>query len=341
MKNTTHYNLKKPESADYYNIDDQNTNMDIIDAEICKKVDKIDGKGLSTEDYTTVEKNKLAQIYDWATGLFSLKSHHHDTVYEKTITKKSGFNLEKSDSVSSASSSILATLKGVKTAYDKAVSAYNLASSKLGVTAKATDSDKLDGVQGINKLNVTAHTKREINKNPNNFREPGIYRLYSMLSNLPNGYSAGNNDFILLVTRIHDTNQFWVQQKLLDVRSNREFTRRELGGVWETSWSEVFHQNNYGKVITISSSVTLNSTHVNKVLRFTNSSDIVVTVPKNLTDNGKIALVRAGAGKVTTVTASGMTLNSIDSKRSIKDRFALNVLMFNSLTNADLFGSLE
>lgn len=145
MKNTTNYNLKKPESADYYNVEDQNTNMDIIDAEISNKVDKIAGKGLSTEDYTTVEKNKLAQIYDWATGLFSLKGHHHDAVYEKTIAKKSGFNLEKSDSVSSSSSSMLATLNAVKTAYDKAVSAYNLASSKLGVTAKAADSEKLDG----------------------------------------------------------------------------------------------------------------------------------------------------------------------------------------------------
>lgn len=251
MKNTTHYNLKKPESADYYNVEDQNTNMDIIDEEISNKVDKIAGKGLSTEDYTTVEKNKLAQMYDWATGLFSLKGHHHDTVYEKTISKKSGFNLEKSDSVSSSSSSILATLSAVKTAYDKAVSAYNLASSKLGVTATATDSNKY---------------------------------------------------------------------------KNRE---------------DIFHPDNYGKIVTISSSVILDGSHVNKVLRFVNSSDIIVTVPTNLSSNGKIAFVRAGSGKVTTTAGSGMTINSVESKRSIKDKFALNVLMFNALNSCDLFGSLE
>lgn len=340
MKNTTYYNLKKPESADYYNIEDQNTNMDIIDVEINKKVDKIDGKGLSTEDYTTAEKNKLAQIYDWATGLFSLKSHHHDTVYEKTITKKSGFNLEKSDSVSSASSSILATLKGVKTAYDKAVSAYNLASSKLGVTAKATDSDKLDGVQGINKFNITAHTRAETNKNPNNFREPGIYRLPNMLLNLPNGYSAGNNDFILLVTRIQDKNPFWVQQKLLDVRSNREFTRRELGGVWETSWSEVFHQNNYGHILVKSGSQTLNMTHRNSVLVKTGGGTI--TVPANLFLAGdQITVIRSEAGAVSFSPGTGLSLLSVDNKRKIANQFGSATLVFRTPTQAYIIGALE
>lgn len=145
MKNTTNYGLNKPESTDFYNVDDMNSNMDVIDANLKKheddiarlersnsstgqsvtniqfmaqqteaeldshkinelnphnvtaeqvglgnvnntsdkakpisdatqtalnaidnkKVDKVNGKGLSTNDYTTNEKEKLAGI---ATG---------------------------------------------------------------------------------------------------------------------------------------------------------------------------------------------------------------------------------------------------------------------------------
>lgn len=59
---TTNYKLKKPAQEDFYNIDDHNTNMDIIDAALITKVDKIDGKSLSTNDYTTDEKDKVATI---------------------------------------------------------------------------------------------------------------------------------------------------------------------------------------------------------------------------------------------------------------------------------------
>ncbi len=51
-----------------------------------------------------------------------------------------------SDSVTSTSSVLAATGKAVKTAYDKAVSAYNLATSKLDATATAINSNKLDNL---------------------------------------------------------------------------------------------------------------------------------------------------------------------------------------------------
>ena len=34
MKTTENYKLKKPDADDFYNIDDQNENMDIIDAKL-------------------------------------------------------------------------------------------------------------------------------------------------------------------------------------------------------------------------------------------------------------------------------------------------------------------
>lgn len=66
---TANYNLIKPqrgENANFCDINDLNNNADVIDAEIKRlsdtKTDKVEGKGLSTEDYTTAEKTKLAGI---------------------------------------------------------------------------------------------------------------------------------------------------------------------------------------------------------------------------------------------------------------------------------------
>lgn len=65
MKYTSNLNLKKPDGTDIVDINDLNENMDILDTELARKQDKVAGKGLSTEDFTTAEKNKLAGI---ATG---------------------------------------------------------------------------------------------------------------------------------------------------------------------------------------------------------------------------------------------------------------------------------
>lgn len=66
---TTNYKLIKPAQEDFYDVDEFNGNADIIDTQLKtlsnNKVDKVSGKGLSTNDYTTAEKNKLAGI---ATG---------------------------------------------------------------------------------------------------------------------------------------------------------------------------------------------------------------------------------------------------------------------------------
>ena len=64
--NTTNYNLKKPALTDFYDVADQNGNMDLIDAAMKGledgKVAKVEGKSLSTNDFTTDEKTKLAGI---------------------------------------------------------------------------------------------------------------------------------------------------------------------------------------------------------------------------------------------------------------------------------------
>ncbi|MFD5022726.1 hypothetical protein ACFWMP_27890 [Paenibacillus sp. NPDC058367] len=65
MQTTGNLGLKKPEGTDIVDIADLNGNMDILDNAVNSKVDKASGKQLSTNDYTTAEKTKLAGI---ATG---------------------------------------------------------------------------------------------------------------------------------------------------------------------------------------------------------------------------------------------------------------------------------
>ncbi len=75
MKQTANYKLNKPEETDVVNIDDLNTNFDTLDAEVFKKVDKLSGKDLSSNDYTTAEKNKLAGIASGANNYSHPSTH--------------------------------------------------------------------------------------------------------------------------------------------------------------------------------------------------------------------------------------------------------------------------
>ena len=55
-----------------------------IQAEIDNKVDKVDGKGLSTEDYTTAEKNKLSGIEAGANKYIHPSTHPASMITEST-----------------------------------------------------------------------------------------------------------------------------------------------------------------------------------------------------------------------------------------------------------------
>lgn len=77
---TKHYNLKKPLKTENYDVDVANTNNDIIDEKIYNKVDKISGRGLSTNDFTNEYKKKIDRIIEGTKG---------DSAYQ--IAVKNGF----------------------------------------------------------------------------------------------------------------------------------------------------------------------------------------------------------------------------------------------------------
>lgn len=85
------------------------------------KVDKVAGKGLSTNDYTTNEKNKLAGIAEGANNY---------TLPDATTSVKGGVKL--STSTSSTSTTTAATPSAVKAAYDLANGKQSPATSLSG-----------------------------------------------------------------------------------------------------------------------------------------------------------------------------------------------------------------
>lgn len=60
MKYTEHYNLKKPDQEDFYNVDDFNENADIIDAELKRLADNSNSipKSIFTEDNQFIVSNQ-------------------------------------------------------------------------------------------------------------------------------------------------------------------------------------------------------------------------------------------------------------------------------------------
>ncbi|WP_449602820.1 hypothetical protein [Paenibacillus sp. Marseille-Q9583] len=75
MQTTGNLGLKKPEGTDIVDIADLNGNMDILDNAVTSKVDKVTGKQLSTNDYTTAEKTKLAGVTTGATNYTHPATH--------------------------------------------------------------------------------------------------------------------------------------------------------------------------------------------------------------------------------------------------------------------------
>lgn len=103
---------------------------------------------------------------------------------------------------------------------------------------------------------------------------------------------------------------------------------------------------NYGDMYPtdLTASATLITAMANKNVNVNSASAVVLTVDVGVYKRGDIVnFERQGAGTVTFLPGIGFTLNSApdNTKRAIKDRYALVTLKFNSSTNATLIGSLE
>lgn len=119
MQLTPNLKLKKPEGTDNVNIDDFNGNADLLDAAITGKVDKVTGKGLSSEDYTSAEKSKLAGIAAGANNYVHPASHPATMITQDasnrfvTDTEKAAWNAKAGTAAATSSAA------GLMSAADK------------------------------------------------------------------------------------------------------------------------------------------------------------------------------------------------------------------------------
>jgi hypothetical protein len=90
---------------------------------------------------------------------------------------------------------------------------------------------------------------------------------------------------------------------------------------------------------------TLDTSDAGKVLRINSSSNLTVTIPLNTTAaievNAEIAIIRYGTGTVSISPISGVTLNSANTYRKIKDRYGSAALKKIATNEWILVGSLE
>lgn len=81
-----------------------------------------------------------------------------------------------------------------------------------------------------------------------------------------------------------------------------------------------------------------------KYCRFTNSGAVTVTVPPNSSTafevGTQIDVIQGGAGKVTFAQGSGVTINSLNSFKSLVGRYAGGTLIKRATDEWDLVGSL-
>jgi len=87
-------------------------------------------------------------------------------------------------------------------------------------------------------------------------------------------------------------------------------------------------------------SYTVLASDAGKVVHFTNASAVSVTVPKNTLAQGDVVCFRqSGAGQVTLVAASGVTLNSTDALLATRKQHAqIAIVCDDATTDANVFG---
>jgi hypothetical protein len=97
--------------------------------------------------------------------------------------------------------------------------------------------------------------------------------------------------------------------------------------------------------VALSSNHILELTNASKVLTFTNTDPVTITVPANTTIafpvGTQIAVLRNGTGTVTFAGASGVTVNSKDSALAIAGQYASAALLKTATDTWQLIGSLE
>lgn len=159
--NTPNYNLEKPAQTDFYDVDVQNANMDKIDTALNNKVDKVTGKGLSTNDYTATDKSKVNNVpsntnleLEGKTDNTDFETHTGNTTVHTNAAEKAAWN-NKMPKATSPVAGNLAEFNADGTVKDSGKSVDDFASSEH----EADTVETVDGVHGIRYYNDKLQVK--------------------------------------------------------------------------------------------------------------------------------------------------------------------------------------
>lgn len=226
-------NLILPSKSENYNVDVANTNNKIIDAQVGNKVDKIEGKSLSTNDFTNAYKRKLdtlQNIYKFKgsvnsqTELLTITGQNSGDVYNVIQENKdyAWTGLEWVELGSATNTEDLATIEYVNfknTEQDNAMS-----------TMKDNIEEKING-----KANCKYYAG-----DVNLLKESGLYYVDGSSSNIPVAtYSA-----YVTVNAKSDGNYVYQEAEIVsnNVAKQGKYKRQCFNGTWG-DWIQISNPN--------------------------------------------------------------------------------------------------
>ncbi len=248
MKQTANYKLNKPEVTDVVNIDDLNNNFDTLDAEVFKKVNKVSGKDLSSNDYTTAEKNKLAGIASGANNYSHPSTHPWSMITgAPTSYPANGGNASTVGGVAVASAgNIINRIPVIAADGAMEVGSYmDFHNGNDGVDCHTrlhiSPEDKHLYINGarietwnmisVSWVGIIAYIDEHISNTSSDINVHGKVRIGNCLD-FPQGYTT-DNDFYFEYYKI---SSLWWRAVAYDVRSNRVYTLTKMNGgtpVWD------------------------------------------------------------------------------------------------------------
>lgn len=270
---TSNYDLIKPSPEDFYNVEDQNTNMDVIDAELKK-----------------LNENKADA------------EHEHDGIYEtpeevkrKVDAAEESAKLHADQIVSAISSSLNSHMS------DTTAHGINNKVDTLVYNSHLSDTTYAHGIN--NKVNVSTYN-----------------------AHIATNATEGAQGHVQLATSA---------EALSGISTSKAVTPASLEA----------KMVDYGNVVTKTDSFILTAIERNKVVQMTGEAAQTVTIPANASVAFKvgtqITFIQQGAGTVTFVPASGVTLLSKDTKRTIDGQYAGVTLIKTALDTWSIIGALK
>lgn len=142
---TTNYSFGKPDEEEFYDIQNYNDFLDSLDEILNGKLDAQEGKGLSSNDFTDSEKNKLSNIESNA------NRYIHPTTHPASMIEESTFRRFVSDTE--------------KTAWNnKLDSTDNAATATKLKTSRSIDGVKFDGSENCHHYGTCSTASKTKNK---------------------------------------------------------------------------------------------------------------------------------------------------------------------------------